>query len=102
MLGPAPFLSRGDTLARSVAQHTFLPGRGGGIRLSTRCNRSHRGSSASKLAQDMIDLRLNFIAFPFQMAERIFEYGAIIIRLSSCHELSRRQYIMEVIRSYSA
>ena len=72
-------------------------------RLPGRPDRSRRGGGlpTAKLADEMIDLGLNFVAFLFQVTKCILEYGAVLIRFSSCHEFSHRHYIMEVIQSWS-
>lgn len=96
MLGPAAFLRGGDALARGIAQDALFPGRSRGSGGRRGAWRSRGGSAASELTLDMIDLRLNLVAFPFQMTQSVLEYGVILIRFSSCHKLSPGQYIMEV------
>jgi len=84
MLGPAALLSRGNALARPFAEYAFLAeyGRGipglGGVDPGGGC-------MSPELTDYVIDLRLDFVAFPLKMMQRIFQYRRIPIRFSSCH-----------------
>jgi hypothetical protein len=92
MFGPAAFLRGCDTLAGRFAENAFFARLGTGRWQG--CVRSVL-SAASKLAANVIDLGLNFLALLLEMTQGVLKYSSVLIRFTSSHEIPPAHYIME-------